>query len=338
MVLPLTRIDPGSFDSPPVAPEDVRWQLGKLLASHWFARSERMCRFLRFAVERALAGTGDEIKEYLVGMEVFDRGADYDPRVDPIVRVEARRLRAKLEAYYESAGKGDAVLIKFPKGAYAVTFLNRTKARHLECTDESVERIAVVPFTNLSPESGDVHFSDGLTEELILLLTHVQGLRVMAWHAGSQFPGLEIDLGSIREELKAGTFLRGSWRRTGVRIRVTAQLVDAKSGTYLWAEAFERNIKDMVAVQEEIARAIVDAVRLKLMLPLAAVPVDRKRTRQSESASALIASRSISARPHSENSQLPAPLPPTTMLDTRRQTLLQLPYGRARLLFRRRLT
>ena len=243
-------------------PDEVRWQLGKLLASHWFARSERMCRFLRFAVERALAGTGDEIKEYLVGVEVFDRGADYDPRVDPIVRVEARRLRAKLEAYYESVGKADAVLIKFPKGAYAATFLNRTKAQPVESTEESAERIAVVPFTSLSPESGDAYFSDGLTEELILLLMRMQGLQVVAWHGSAQFPGLEVGLGSIREELKAGTLLRGSWRRTGVRVRVTAQLVDAKSGTYLWAEAFERIVKDVVAMQEEIARAIVDAVRL----------------------------------------------------------------------------
>ena len=63
-----------------------------------------MVRFLRLAVERALAGQADELKEYLIGVEVFDRKASYDPRVDPIVRVEARRLRAKLKAYYEGDG------------------------------------------------------------------------------------------------------------------------------------------------------------------------------------------------------------------------------------------
>jgi serine/threonine-protein kinase len=236
-------------------PEEVRRQLDKLLASHWFARSERMCRFLRFAVEHTLAGTVDDIKEYLVGVEVFDRGADYDPRVDPIVRVEARRLRAKLEAYYASAGKDDAVRIEFPKGAYAATFLDRTKAQQAEPAENRAARIVLLPFTSLSPESGD-HFSDGLTEELILLLTRVQGLRLMAWNAGSP----------CQEELQAKAILRGSWRHTGFRsIRVTAQLIDVKSGTYLWSEAFERNVEDVVAMQEEIARAIVDAVRLKLV-------------------------------------------------------------------------
>jgi serine/threonine-protein kinase len=214
-----------------------------------------MCRFLRFAVEHTLAGTVDDIKEYLVGVEVFDRGADYDPRVDPIVRVEARRLRAKLEAYYASAGKDDAVRIEFPKGAYAATFLDRTKAHQVEPAEKRAARIVLLPFTTLSAESED-HFSDGLTEELILLLTRVQGLRLMAWNAGSP----------CQEELQAKAILRGSWRHTGFRsIRVTAQLIDVKSGTYLWSEAFERNVVDVVAMQEEIARAIVDAVRLKLV-------------------------------------------------------------------------
>src|SRR2546428_3377074 len=119
-----------SLSSPDAAPEVVRRQLDKLLASDWFARSGRMRRFLQFGVERALAGTGNEVKEYLVGVEVYDRAPDYDPRVDPIVRVEARRLRAKLDAYYASAGKDDSVLIQFPKGAYTATFVARPDQQH----------------------------------------------------------------------------------------------------------------------------------------------------------------------------------------------------------------
>ena len=252
---------PLSFSSA-TAPDEIRRQLDKLLASPWFARSGRMCRFLRFGVERALAGTGNEIKEYLVGVEVYDRASSYDPRVDPIVRVEARRLRAKLDSYYASAGKNDAVLIKFPKGAYAATFVSRTEPQHVRPGEKSLARIAVAPFTNLSIDSGDDYFSDGLTEELILLLTRVKGLRVMAWYTESQFRGSEPDFSSVREEANAGTLLRGSWRRTGVRVRVTAQLIDTKSGAYLWSEVFERNVEDVVAIQEEIARAIVDTVSL----------------------------------------------------------------------------
>src|ERR1041385_6529413 len=95
-------------------PAQVRDQVQRVLASSMFARSERMTRFLCFAVEHALAGSGAPIKEYVIGMEVFDRTSDYDPRVDPIVRVEARRLRAKLKAYYASDGAGDPILIELP--------------------------------------------------------------------------------------------------------------------------------------------------------------------------------------------------------------------------------
>src|SRR5712671_1078140 len=77
--------------------------LQRILASKEFASSARMSRFLRFAVERALSGQSEQLKEYVLGVEVFDRKESYDPRVDPIVRVEARRLRSKLESYYAGA-------------------------------------------------------------------------------------------------------------------------------------------------------------------------------------------------------------------------------------------
>ena len=79
-------------------PEEVRAQLEQVLASRLFARSNRLCRFLRFSVEESLAGNNQRLKEQINGMEVFYRKPDYDPRIDPIVRVEARRLRAKLKA------------------------------------------------------------------------------------------------------------------------------------------------------------------------------------------------------------------------------------------------
>src|ERR1700687_34937 len=86
-----------------------------------------MSRFLRFAVERALSGQSEQLKEYVLGVEVFDRKASYDPRVDPIVRVEARRLRSKLESYYASEGGADELIIEFPKGTYAPVFRERAE-------------------------------------------------------------------------------------------------------------------------------------------------------------------------------------------------------------------
>jgi adenylate cyclase len=99
--------------------DDVRRQLDRLLASTVFSNAGRMSRFLRFVVEQTLAGEGERLKEYVIGVEVFDRDASYDPRLDSIVRVEAARLRSKLAEYYAGDGRGDAVILSLPKGGYA---------------------------------------------------------------------------------------------------------------------------------------------------------------------------------------------------------------------------
>ena len=106
-----------------ISTEAVRSQLEKILASPGFTHSDRMVRFLRFTVEQALNGHASELKETVLGMEVFDRTSLFDPRTDTIVRVEARRLRSKLKEYYEGDGRGDTVRIDFPKGSYVPTFL-----------------------------------------------------------------------------------------------------------------------------------------------------------------------------------------------------------------------
>jgi serine/threonine-protein kinase len=207
-----------------------------MLASRLFARSERLCRFLRFCVEQTLDDKSDQLKEQLVGVEVFDRKGDYDPRIDPIVRVEARRLRSKLKTYYTSSGRPDCVLIDLPKGAYVPSFRMRNASPRPISVDAAEERsIAVLPFANLTPEAGADYFSDGLTEELIHLLTRIPRLRVVAWTSMSQLRGREQDLAGIRQELKVATVLRGSVRRTDTRVRVTAQLIDTESGNYLWS-------------------------------------------------------------------------------------------------------
>lgn len=105
--------------------ERIRAQLDKILSSEGFSHSERLCRFLRFTVEEAVAGRGASIKEYQVGVEVFDRKGSYDPRTDPIVRVEAGRLRNKLEEFYATEGRDDPILIGLHKGSYVPVFEQR---------------------------------------------------------------------------------------------------------------------------------------------------------------------------------------------------------------------
>lgn len=103
----------------------VRKELEKVLASRFFRNAERMSRFLAYVVDYTLEGKCDDLKEYPIGIEVFDRDSSFDPRVDPIVRVEARRLRRKLEEYFEQEGADDPVRIQLPKGTYAVEFEER---------------------------------------------------------------------------------------------------------------------------------------------------------------------------------------------------------------------
>lgn len=104
----------------------IRNQLEKILTGSGFVQSVRMCRFLRYVVECSLSGDADRLKESVIGVAVFDRPPSYDPKVDPIVRVEARRLRDKIHEYYEGEGAADAVMISLPKGGYAPAFEIRT--------------------------------------------------------------------------------------------------------------------------------------------------------------------------------------------------------------------
>ena len=106
-------------------PEDIRTELDRIVSSKTFAEAERSRRFLRFVVESALANRFDEIKESVIGVEAFDRPASFDARTDPIVRVEAGRLRARLLAYYHAEGGQDPVSIDLPKGTYVPEFKPR---------------------------------------------------------------------------------------------------------------------------------------------------------------------------------------------------------------------
>ena len=242
--------------------------LQKILASREFASSARMSRFLRFAVERALSGQSEQLKEYVLGVEVFDRKESYDPRVDPIVRVEARRLRSKLESYYNGEGSADELIIEFPKGTYAPIFREKAPAEPLESAETPhAGAIAVLPFSNLSSEPDTEYFSDGLTEELIHGLTKLDGLMVVAWSSAARLKGQPYDVRQIGRQLSVSTVLVGSVRGSGERLRVMVQLVDTSNGRYLWSETYDRQIEDLFAIQEEISRAIVKTLQLKLIAP-----------------------------------------------------------------------
>src|SRR5213593_1120478 len=100
----------------------VRRQLARILASSHFARTTRLARLLRYVVEQALAGRAEELKEYSIATAVFDKPESFDPRLDAIVRVQARAMRARLDAYYENDGREDELVIRCLPGTYVPSF------------------------------------------------------------------------------------------------------------------------------------------------------------------------------------------------------------------------
>ena len=123
--------------------------------------------------------------------------------------------------------------------------------------------IAVLPFVNMSGDEENEYFSDGMTEEILNALVKVRGLQVASRTSSFAFKGKEIDIRDVGERLAAAAVLEGSVRKAGTRLRITAQLIDVDTGFHLWSEVYDRELADVFAIQDEIARAIVDALKLQ---------------------------------------------------------------------------
>jgi adenylate cyclase len=131
----------------------------------------------------------------------------------------------------------------------------------------SANRIAVLPFTNMSPDPQDEFFADGLTEEMISQLSRIHGLRVIARTSVMHYKNANKGVKQIGSELKVTSILEGSLRKAGNRIRITAQLIDAETEEHLWVENYDRDLNDIFAVQSEIATNVASALQLKLLPP-----------------------------------------------------------------------
>src|SRR5205085_8601248 len=126
--------------------------------------------------------------------------------------------------------------------------------------------IAVLPFVDLSQAHDQEYFCDGISEEILDALAKVEGLRVVARTSSFSFKGTNADVNEIGQKLNVQNVLEGSLRREGNRIRVTAQLINARDGFHVWSETFERELQGVFAVQDEITRAIVDALKVTLAI------------------------------------------------------------------------
>ena len=153
-------------------------------------------------------------------------------------------------------------------------------ARDAELVEETTEKvrtdvlvesygdksIAVLPFVNMSSDPEQEYFSDGISEELLNVLAKVPDLRVISRSSAFSFKGKNIAIPVVAEQLNVAHVLEGSVRKAGNRVRITAQLIEARSDTHIWSETFDRELDDIFAVQDEIAAVIVDMLKVELAL------------------------------------------------------------------------
>src|SRR5580658_561132 len=158
----------------------VAEQLNRILASKAFRHADRLKRFLTFIVDETIAGRGERLKEFVVGVEVFAKDDSFDPRNDPIVRVQARRLRAQLARYYHEEGHDDELVIELPKGGYAPVFrpLKKTAgARTVTPALVSRNTLLVLPFADHSSAANQESFCQGVCQEIIRTLAGMEAIR-----------------------------------------------------------------------------------------------------------------------------------------------------------------
>lgn len=240
----------------------VAGQLNRILSSKAFRQADRLKRFLTFIVEEMIAGRGERLKEFVVGVEVFGKDESFDPRNDPIVRVQARRLRAQLARYYHEEGQEDDLAIDLPKGGYTPVFRPLKSAppkRPVTSTLVSRNTIMVLPFSDHSPAGDQAYFCQGISQEIIHGLAGMEEIRLVAW-TGSP----DTDVRDAAERLNAAMIITGSVRKAGAEVRITTNLIDTASGCYIWSGSMDRITDNIFAVQEEVAHAVAGQLKAEL--------------------------------------------------------------------------
>ncbi|MGB8709829.1 MAG: tetratricopeptide repeat protein, partial [Methyloceanibacter sp.] len=241
--------------------------LDRIVHSVPFQHSPRRQRFLEFIVNETLAGRS--LKGYDVALEVFDRPETFDPAVDPVVRVEAGRLREKLREYYGADGQSDPSRIDLPKGTYTphIEFRHedaprsaRQKVSPTQAVSSTIPSVAVLPFDDLSADQNLGYLGDGVAEDIITALSRFPDLVVVARSSSFTYQHKAVEVRQVGKDLGVGYVVEGSVRKDGDKIRIASQLIDTKDGEHVWAERFDRSGIDPWAIQDEVTGMIVSAM------------------------------------------------------------------------------
>ena len=237
--------------------EAIRSQLERILGHEEFRATDKMREFLRFVVEQTLAGNARHLKGYTIAVEVFGRGEEFDAAHDPVVRIQAGRLRRAMERYYLVAGGRDPIRIEIPKGGYVPVFSEGPSAGATRGDRPQRRRsragwpcVLVQPFEDMTGDPALAYLGPGLATELCIGLGSCPEFRVML---------------SDPQVTNAGTaqarpdfVVRGSVRRQGQEAKVVVQLIGAESGEQFWVDSIRAPLDDdgLITFQEDAANAI----------------------------------------------------------------------------------
>lgn len=252
--------------------EEVEAQLGRILESPEFHATERLRRFLTFVVQETLDGRGGRLKGPRIARQVFDRGEDFDPTTDPIVRIEAGRLRRSMERYYLVAGTADPIWIDIPKGRYVPRFSTEPAGRQGGPAGRGSESqplplpegptLGVLPFRRLPADPAREAFPTGLVEEIVTELDRYH--HFVAVHR----PRFGPSKGPAKPEPAIGPhtsvrfLLDGTVRGDESVVKVSCHLTDTTTNRQLWAGSHRADLSaaTVLEIQEEIARDIVAVI------------------------------------------------------------------------------
>jgi TolB-like protein/tetratricopeptide (TPR) repeat protein len=236
------------------------------------------------------------------GGDIFGDGVNITARIEPLAepggiclsRQVYDQVWNKIDLRMTSLGKKDLKNVKVPIEVYEMRLpWMQDRDRTPRAGDRS--RLAVLPLVSMSPDPGDEYFADGLTEELIFTLSKVSGLEVIALTSVMKYRGAKKAVSEIGSDLCVGTVLEGSVRKAGNRLRITLQLIDVAHEGHLWAEAYDRTLDDVFAVQTEVAQRVAGALEIHLV-PRPARPTGERGTADPEAYATYLKGRAFLSR------------------------------------------
>ena len=251
-------------DTPEFSPSEIREQMDRISNSPEFNATDAQKAFLKYVVEKTLAGLTDEIKGYAVATEVFGRREDFDQSTDPIVSIQANKLRRALERYYLVAGQNDSIRVDIPKGTYVPTFQHQNETTSEETSREDQlagaragtiwPSLVVQPLVNLSRDPELEHLGTAISSEIVSEIARYRDIHVYLQHPEKRkCPAADCG---------ARFVLNGSLNKYPSNLKVNVFLTDMSTGRQIWADTYrsETNPDQLWQFGEEVPRVVAGKI------------------------------------------------------------------------------